>query len=118
MEQQKMLDLINRLYDKTISEELKWEETGKENSFQVSFSNFTLRINDERVLFMLGRPLGTRGGYLLDIHNWQGNLIETINSSDFEGSNIEEKMKTIYEEARRQVMNVDKAIDELLEELK
>ena len=74
-------------------------------NFRLPFPNYSIEIQRTR-----------QGDLLLKIHNESGQVIEELSDSQaytlgFKG------MPQLFELARRQAMNVDQALDELLGEL-
>lgn len=111
MTDRKLVDLLNRLVDKTMAGEVKWEETENPNIFQVSFKNYAVRIASS----------GSRDeAFGLSMFNAAGTMIESATDEDLSriSGTSSEKMKTLFHEARKQARGFDTAIDDILEELK
>lgn len=95
---------VTLLYEKTLNGELNWEPTETEDVYQCAFPNYSVRISE-------------RGAdYVVTIYNEQGTVIEEMTDVTLkdEIDNSFEKMRQIYDTARRVAMGVDKALDDLL----
>ncbi len=104
MADDKILRLVNGLIEKTKADELVWETTSNENTFQVAFSEHTITIEeyvdtDNDLVLMLA------------IFDSEGRKIDSANQ--WSVANVKE----LYDLARRWALGVDEALDSLLEEL-
>jgi hypothetical protein len=109
-EDEKLLALLQRIYDKTLQGELRWEPTANGRAFVVAFARFSLSL--ER----LYEASEDSNYILLRISNDQGQTIEELT----EGKAVQigfRNMNNLYERARRIAMGFDEALDELLIEL-
>jgi hypothetical protein len=114
MSDPKVLQLIERLHEKTMAGTLEWEKTVEDGEFQVSFPNYSVQLKQHP-----DEPM-----YLLTLLNDVGEIIAEVNDEDYDGPGASEglkpvyrKMKAMYERARRDVLGVDKAVDSILIEL-
>jgi hypothetical protein len=105
----KMEVVIRRLHAKTASGELRWNESHNGKEYQANFSRHTvgLSMNEEGIIY-------------LRLYDSFGKLLEQ--TSDYEVTNssyygLADVVKQLYEQARRQALGVDDALDELLGEL-
>ena len=96
-------------FSKTASNELEWKEGVYSASFQVSFPNYSLTLSENQ---------RERGGYdyVISILDADGSIIDTFSDIDL-GEGYYSKMVELYQNARRQALGVDKALDEILNEL-
>ncbi|MBM4326836.1 MAG: hypothetical protein FJ118_06690 [Deltaproteobacteria bacterium] len=108
--ERKFKELVMKLHARTQQGEIPWETTAGPDTFQVAFPDYSVSLSlDED---------GWKVTYVLSIRNDQGNIIEVIRS-DMEGEisdeyGLQKAMKELYEQARRQALGVEKAIDDLL----
>lgn len=114
MAEQKMHVLINTLVEKTNRGELSWDTTDLDDVFQLTFSNNTIRLS-------LGRSPSnlSEEAYFINIYDSNGKLIDSINDEDLGDlfSNAFIQLRGLYQNARRTALGVDKAIDDILDEL-
>ena len=89
-------DLVERLIEKTRTGDVEWEAAERESTFLTTFSKSTVRIDSDGEFF---------------IFNEGGELIEHVEPSEVY------PYSTLYEAARRQVLNVDSFIDGIMDEL-
>jgi hypothetical protein len=109
-EDEKLLALLQRIYDKTVQGELHWEPTANASVFVVAFARFSLSL--QRVY----EPAEDSDYVLLRISNDQGQTVEELS----EGAAVRigfRDMSKLYERARRIAMGLDEVLDELLTEL-
>jgi hypothetical protein len=113
MEGEKYKRLIKGLVDKTDRHELDWKEAAPANAFQVSFANYSIMImkteNHQGSNLYITRILNSDGDVIDDFSDEE--LTQTI------GDYYYNVMDTLYLKIRRQVLGVDKALDEILNEL-
>jgi hypothetical protein len=110
----KYQQLVERLASKTDQREVVWKEAAGSDTFQVSFANYSLTLsvsqNRQGALF-----------YVISILNSEGNTVDSFSDEDIDegtGGRYFNVMGELYHKARRQALGVDKALDEILEELK
>ena len=107
MSLQKMALLLQKLEKLTLSGNLDWEPTEKDNVFQTSFPNFSVRIYPEEE------------DYVISIFNSEGLLLESV--TDPELSDILKdsfsRMKALYESSRGYALGTEKVLDDILNEL-
>jgi hypothetical protein len=84
--------------------ELKWEPTSGESTFQTSFPKYSVSITH------------VAGDYLIRLFNESGRHIESVSSSELYSGGFE-KAGELFELARRNALQVDNALDELVGEL-
>ena len=107
MVQEKLVELIETLAEKSEAGALKWEATAGSNSYQTNFPRYTVAVSE----FGYEEP-----EYSLTITNEQGELMETVLESDLP-TETHQQLKTVFNGARRKVMGVDRALDEILSSL-
>jgi len=100
MATEKERKLVEQLLDKTKKRILSWEPTAAEDEFLATFGghvSFTV----------LWRP----SGVLLVMRDQHDRLLLTIDSQELEA------VSALYAEANRQALNVEDALDDVLEQL-
>lgn len=124
MNTKKSYDLVEKIFEKTISGKLKWEQTLDENVFQVIFPEYAVKIsweepNCETLTEEQAELLNEIHKFpVLKVYNSIGNQIQEIGFYEiYNEDNIYKKLCEIYEEAKNIAYNVDKSIDELMTEL-
>jgi hypothetical protein len=106
---EKLLDLIYKVYKKTIDGSISWKPTVDDYSFIVVLNNggFTISQNGE--------------DYSISIHNADGVLIETIWDRDLPAGIVDENsftlVSSLYAMARSNALGLDKTIDDMLDNL-
>lgn len=109
---EKLVTLVQQIYEKTKSGELKWEETSEEGTFLVAFPNYVVQIT------MTPETESHYATYILRILNERSIIIEEITSASLSEYYSREFFKELYEEARRKALGTEDAIDSLLESLR
>lgn len=100
MATEKEMKLVEQLLDKTRKRILSWEATAEENEFLAAFGghvSFTIRWRPSSVLLVM--------------RDEQGRLLWTVDSREVS------EVSQLYTEARRQALNVEDALDDVLEQL-
>jgi hypothetical protein len=109
MADKRMLELLDRLLERTVSKKAKWEETESKNTFQLTFTNYAVRISGSEKDEVYGLSMFDSNGTMIESAT-DGELTP-ISSSSFE------KMRTLFQEARRQARGFDSAIKNIMKEL-
>ena len=114
MEENKLITLVERLSSKSMKGELDWEQTDKEDEFQLSLPKYTIRI--------FSKPSSEAFADIdifIAIYNGDGTLIEQTVDYELKDSinSSYQVFKGIYNNARRKAMGVDKALDDILNSL-
>ena len=109
-ENEKIVALLGRVYEKTQNGELRWEQTANPNAFTVSFARFSLSL--ERI----PETEDTHSFIVLRISNDQGRTVEELFDRQARRMGFSD-MDDLFERARRIAMGFDEALDELLGEL-
>jgi hypothetical protein len=119
---EKALALLQRLYARTLAGTLDWQEAGSSGVFKTRLGDFELEITEIPDRDYFGSP-----DYLLrvlDAHS--GKEIERISNASLgpvmdratpEGLNPYELLNRTHELARRSALNVDNALEQILNEL-
>ena len=112
MADEKIEILLKKIYDKTMTGSIKWEETNKEGVYQAPLSGYSILISKRP-----SRKQADSLEFVLSINNFTGELIEEVGDEDFDFENSYEYMSQLYEGARRKAMGTDQAIDKILSAL-
>ena len=112
---EKYYQLVYKIYEKTQSSALKWSEGPYENSFSVDFKS-----NSIVIYFM--RSSNSSSFYCIGVLNKDGEEIETITPASIKDyfkdpSQSVKFFLEIYQLARKQVLGIDNAVDNILKEL-
>lgn len=106
----KLVLLIERLHAKSQLDEIAWEETSDQDTFQVSFPYYVAEIGTEIVL---GKSFVT-----FRLRDQVGRTIEHVSDVDLDESRpstgIGLTMRELYKMARRRAYGVDSALDSVL----
>lgn len=114
MGNEKVWLLIERLYDKTKRGEIAWKETESKLEYQVSFSNYSVRIGERE------SNISNNVDYWIYIINEEGDIVEAVSDVVLNENNYGNAyaiMGEMFGSARRKAKGVDKALDDLLGEL-
>lgn len=114
MSYKKIANIIEKIYEKTTENTVQWEETETSDIFQVSFSNYALRISKKQ----LSQDIDDCD-FMIEVINTLGETIEYVKDEDISSliENSYYKMKLTYESARKKALGVDDALDSILNEL-
>ncbi|MGO9176244.1 MAG: hypothetical protein ACLQED_08900 [Desulfobaccales bacterium] len=112
MAYQKIEILLRKIYDKTMTGNIQWEETNKEGVYQAALALYTILISKRP-----SRKQVDSIEYVLSINNFTGELIEEVGDEDFDFENSYQYMSQLYDGARRKAMGTDQAIDKILSAL-
>ena len=104
----KLANLIEKLHMKTNNNEINWSETGTGNVFEVSFTNYSIRIFKEYTF-------ESEVSYTMRLTDSQGETIDEIDSNS--SPIFETEMRDLFANARRKAMGADQAIDDILAEI-
>jgi hypothetical protein len=105
----RLLRLAQRIAAKTEDEELSWEETTDDNVYTVSFPRYSIAIARSP------ETIEKYEYFSLRVFNEKGQLIDQMIDREASTENID--LGKLFNEARRNAMGADKALDELLLEL-
>jgi hypothetical protein len=114
MNDNNLILLIKKLIDLTSKNSLNWEVTDKDDVFQLSFPQYTIRLSLNQ---SPSSPL--EDAYFIKIFNSNGQLVESVNDEDIKEQlpGSFSKLRELHSQARRKSLGVDKAIDDILHEL-
>ncbi len=104
----KIEKLIDALNTKTKEQMIVWEETAERGVFQTAMTNSGVLISRHIMEDEDGRRSHE---YILSVINNRGKIVERIRREN------DEKMKELYDNARRMAMNADSVIENMLYEL-
>jgi hypothetical protein len=116
MADQKQLQLVERLHERTIKSRVPWQDTSEEEVYQVSFAaGYSVQITER------GAEQDTGLEYVLTITNEEGDIVDEFSDSDFdeihEDKRASELMRETFRRARKVAQGSDRAIDAILDEL-
>lgn len=103
MADDRLILLVDRLLEKTEAGAQHWRQTPVENEYSTSFPKYSI-------------VLGGGKQFYLRIHGPDGKFIDGIAEHDLAQTLLggDDKLKRLYTLARRDALDVDKALDELL----
>jgi hypothetical protein len=117
---EKHATVVDRLLRKTQAGDLDWKAAADDDTFQVSFRDSSLRIQETRV----NRRGQSTVDYIISLINAEGAVVETFSGVQLDeafGDSFSEtwffKTKELHELARRTALGSDKILNEILEEL-
>jgi hypothetical protein len=109
---EKIVDLLAK---KTEDNEIEWKESPISDIYQVSFANYSLTISE------VYNSRQDVTDYVVSILNSEGNMVDSFSDVDLDkssgGTRYLSILRDLYQNARRQALGVDKALDEILKEL-
>jgi hypothetical protein len=100
----KLIQIAETVYNRTLGGEIKWEKTPDFNTFQSAFPNHSVLIQD------------SRDAIYFKICNEEGQVIEELSEAQALNSGFS-NLRDLYITARRTAMGVDQVLDEILETL-
>jgi hypothetical protein len=121
MQSEKYGQLIDKLAVKTDRREIKWKEGVLPNSFQASFPRQSIVLSRMSLCDPeeVAPEFRNRHEYIISIVNEFGTTVDEISNFDLEGKNARywSIVEDLYKTARRQALDAEKVLDELLSEL-
>ena len=118
MHENRLVQLIEKIHERTMAGRVNWEATAKVSAYQCAFSDFTIVIDAVR-----NRENPEEIDYVFSIVNSDGVIIEKIDDIaltrelDSDTGAGYKLMTQMYNSARRTAMGTERAIDALLKEL-
>jgi len=113
--------LVVRLLENTRKQKVRWQETVKDNIFEVSLPEYSLQISKGEY-FDDSKGAEPIELYTVQIYNEEGKLIDEFNDEQITlephpelNINAFVAMQEIYERARGFVLGSDRAISEIIE---
>jgi hypothetical protein len=116
MNRSRIMTLIQALSQQTKDGLISWEATTVEDTFQISFANYSVRISSRPT-----QAPDTFGmDYVLQIFNADGTTIAEVDDVELNPywTPAYRVMKDLHDAARRQALGIDRALDELLNTLR
>ena len=112
MVEKKLGKLIERLHKKTLAGEIDWDATADPRRFQTALPDYTIQLTSDP-------SESASQAFELSVFDEEDRQIESVRPIDLQGvlTSPTGAMRDLYEAARRQALNVDEALDHLLEEL-
>ena len=120
MTEEKLVQLADKIEERSAAGTMRWEQTASNNEFQTTLSSFVIRI--------VCSPGENGIDYAIRLTDSNGEELESI--TDVELSKLTRKisrgvnskggfevMESIFKNAKRQALGVDKALDDILSEL-
>ena len=114
----KLTTLIKQLKFRTDKGKMRWGEAVESDTYQVSFSDFTLKINKRE------DPFSDAPDYIVTITDDQGKVIEEFTDEELdsldstgEGAQYYRLMREIYETARRYALGTEDVVESILKSL-
>ena len=109
MANERFMQLINELYQATLSGRVRWEETTKEGVFRIGLGDGLVRIHS---------GLDDQGDFRVSVYllNNQGRVVDELSTS--ESGQHYGMLVDLYNQARSSALNLDKVVDSMLTDLK
>ena len=121
MTEEKLVEMVSKIDEKTSQTGLGREKTTNENEFQTILGRFVVRIREDYL------PEQDGNDYTLTVTDNNGTVLESLTDSELANMlkrvrtnyipNAFQVMRSIFKNAKRQAMGVDQAIDDILSEL-
>jgi len=111
----KTYQIIEKVKEMTEAGKIEWEPTEKDDAFQASFADFTIRI-----LLIPTRHAAEGNDVVFEIYNSNGNLVESADDVDMGAyySDSYADMNEFYDTARGYALGVEQTLDSIIETLK
>jgi len=111
-----MMLLARKVTKMTKEGSLVWKETERDDTFQVSFANSSLRLAKRQSAIN-----SFQDEFYISVLNSEGSVVDEIGDEDVDESGVNtdlyQVLKECYEIARRQSLGIDMVIDEIMGEL-
>ncbi|NOX36078.1 MAG: hypothetical protein GXO78_00925 [Calditrichaeota bacterium] len=114
---EKAIKILNEIIKKTREGRLQWEKTHREDTFQISLTDYSIQIErEERFDIAMNDKYFA---YRLKFFDERGRLIEDFDQSDLleVESNASRALHELFVIARRSANKTEKALDDILNEL-
>lgn len=110
----KIYKLARRLFQMTQEEKLEWRETAREGVYQLIVDDYVVRMAE-----VPGEDAKDVPGYVLEVCNAKGTVLEQITAADFNDRMHDsmEFMQDLYLRVRRVALGTETALDHILERL-
>lgn len=115
----KYLELIDSLLAKTEAGKIEWKKTAKPNAFQISFPHYSIMLEHKERFQQQEIPIikTNSSEYIIVILDSEGRGVDFFTDRDL-NNEYQERLAEIHQQARRQALGADKALDEILNALK
>ena len=107
MDNDKLLEIANIVFEKTKAGEMSWEKTSEVDVFQTSLPKYSIIVS---------RPRGVEFP-LLRLFNESGELLEEFSFARAIKTHFQDKLIELYDMVRRKALGVDEALDDILKVL-
>jgi|GEM_PF-3527111 len=104
------IDLVDKLYIKTMDGKANWKRTAVENRFLIDFKNFSLTI---QFFYEDREPSSVK----LALYDENGKIIDDFELLEIPESAAYDKLYSMYGAARRKALRIDEAINLITKEL-
>ena len=114
MAHEKQYKLADAIIEKTAEDKIEWKETFDESAFEASLKEYTIKIS-------MDVDFNSDVNYLISILNKDGKLIEVFSDEDLDKNGKHDyycALRDAYELIRRKTKGIEKALDDILDELK
>lgn len=119
MDNQKFNLILEKLLERTEEEKLEWKTTANRSTFLVILEDGSISISHN--FSDTDEFLDASEFYTFDFRNGNGDIVESVDISKFNGSDKTteefEKAEKIFNLARNQSLRVDQTVDRILEQL-
>ena len=120
MIKKKLDELIDKLTSSTESGKVEWERTSSKNEYQTKIGENAVSVgyydpNDLVNLVTINLNSVNKSYYYLSIYNSQGVAVDY--EERFWGDSNYDKLKDLYQIAKRKYYKVDETLDDIIKEL-
>lgn len=109
MNKQKFYVIIERLTELSEKSELAWKTTGNTDKFLLVLKDSSISIN--------GTFVSDAGVINVEFRNEKGETVEKVEIWSTDDEKSFEKLRILYDLAKRKALNSDETIDRILEQL-
>lgn len=111
----KMGQLVTTLLEQTNAGKLTWERMADPARFQAAFPRYTIQVNEDN-----SSLVGRNPSYWLSVVDQNGEVLERAEGTEvaMQGQVGRERLKELYDLARRQALDVESAIEDILIDLR
>lgn len=108
MANERLVQLIDELYQATLDGRIRWQETASEDAFRVGLGEGLVRIQRG------SEPV--RGYYVISLLNKHGRIVDELTAGDF--TEHYQLLDDLYQKARSSALKEDEIVDSMLVDLK
>jgi hypothetical protein len=120
MTEEKLVQLADKIEERSAAGTLHWEQTAESNEFQTTLASFVVRIacyrGNDGIDYAI-RLIGSDGIELDSVTDVELTKLARKSPRDAFPKSGFEVMESIFKNAKRQALGVDKALDDILSEL-